>query len=100
MQLHLETDELNFLADLLMEPAGEKPRSPTDDRLLEMVVARDLRFASDELERVAELLVAHEHAMKENLARETNAGPKTELQRNLALLERLLEKVDEACVMI
>jgi hypothetical protein len=43
-----------------MHPAGQKPHSSLDDRLLEMVLARDLRFHSDQLERVAELLVAAE----------------------------------------
>ena len=100
MQLHLETDELNLLANLLMNPAGETPRSPLDERLLEMVLARDLRFDSDELERVAALLGAEEHSLQDALAREANPSGKAEIQKKLALLERALEKVDEACVMI
>ena len=100
MQLHLETDELNLLANLLMNPAGETPHSPLDDRLLEMVLARDLRFDSDELERVAAFLGAEKHSLQSAPAGETNPSRKAEIQKKLALLERALEKVDEACVMI
>jgi hypothetical protein len=64
MQLHLETDELNLLANLLMEPPGETSRARLDERLLEMVLARDLRFDSDELGRMAALLAADEHRHK------------------------------------
>jgi hypothetical protein len=78
MQLHLQTDELNLLANVLMETGGTMPRLRLDEKLLEMVLAHDLRFDSDELERVAALLAAEERAV----------------------LERGLEKVDEACVMI
>jgi hypothetical protein len=100
MLLHLETDELNLLANLLMEPPGETSRVRPDDRLLEMVLARDLRFDSDELERMADLLAADEHRLKDMVAYEPNAGRRAEMQQKLALLERVLEKVDEACVMI
>jgi hypothetical protein len=100
MQLHLETDELNLLANLLMEPASETERSPLDDRLLEMVLARDLRFDSDELERVAAVLATYEHSLKDARDRESNASRKAEMQQRLALLERTLEKVEEIFVMI
>ena len=100
MQLHLEADELNLLADLLMNPAGETPHPTLDDHLLEMVLARDLCFDSDELERVATILAAHERSLKDAVALESNATRKAETQQKLTLLERVLEKVDEACVMI
>jgi hypothetical protein len=100
MQLHLETDELNLLANLLMERDSEAPRSKLDDSLLEMVLARDLRFDSDELERVAARLAAYEHILRDAVAQEPNLARKAERQQRLALLERVLEKVDEACVMI
>jgi len=100
MQLHLETDELDLLANLLMNPVGENPHSPLDDRLLEMVLARDLRFDSDELERVAAVLATYEHSLKDALDRESNASRKAEMQQRLALLERTLERVEEIFVMI
>jgi hypothetical protein len=100
MQLHLETDELNLLANVLMEPGEATPHLAVDDQLLEMVLARDLRFDSDELERVAALLTAEEHGLKESISHEANGARKTEIRHKLTLLERVLEKVDEACVMI
>jgi len=100
MQLHLETDELNLLANLLMNPAGETPHSQLDDRLLEMVLARDLRFDSDELERATALLAAEKHSLRAAVAREANPSRKAEMQQRLALLERTLEKVEEIFVMI
>ena len=100
MQLRLETNELNLLADLLMEPAGETPHSPLDDHLLEMVLARDLGFDSDELERLADLLLAAERRMKDEVQHEANPVRRGELKSPLELLERTLEKIDEACVMI
>jgi hypothetical protein len=100
MQLHLETDKLNFLANLLMEPARETAGSPLDDRLLEMVLARDPRFDSDDLERLTALLVAAKGRMKDDVLHETSPVRRFELKCRLALLEKVLEKVDEACAMI
>ena len=74
MQLHLETDELNLLANILLERVGtisaaqaSSPGSVQSDRsrgqsprffddILDKVLARDLRLDSDELEGVADLL--------------------------------------------
>jgi hypothetical protein len=100
MQLRLETNELNLPADRLMEAAGETSHSPLDNRLLEMVLARDLGFDSDELERLADLLVAAERRMKDEVQHEANPVPRFELKCRRELLERTLEKIDEACVMI
>ena len=100
MQLRLETNELNLLADLLMEPAGETPHSALDNRLLEMVLARDLGFDSDELERLADLLIAAERRGKDEVQHEANPVRRFELKCRLELLERTLEKIDEACAMI
>jgi hypothetical protein len=100
IELRLETDELNFLANVLMNPAARKPHSPLGHCLLEMVLARDLRFDSDELERLADLLVAAERSMKDEVQRETNPVRRFELKCRLELLGRTLEKIDEACMMI
>jgi hypothetical protein len=94
MQFHLETDELKLLADVLLE---QDPRQYNE--LLNKVMARDLRFDSGELEQTAELLAGKKCSLKDEIAQQTNAALKTELQRRLALLERVLERVNEACVM-
>jgi hypothetical protein len=95
MQLHLEADELNLLANLLMLRS-----SPQNAKLLEMVLARDLRFDSDELEQVADLLAGEKLNLKDAVAREADGPRKGKLQTTLALLERVQELVNEACVMI
>jgi hypothetical protein len=100
MQLRLETDELNLLADLLMERMSAAPHGHESyDNLLEMVLARDLRFDSGELEQLADLLAGQKQSLREEVAHQSDAARKSELQRKMALLERVLERVDEACVM-
>lgn len=94
MQFHLETDELNLLANVLLE---QDPRQYSE--LLNKVLARDLRFDSGELEQTADLLAGKKSSLKDEIARQPNAALKMELQQKLALLERVLERVNEACVM-
>ena len=116
MQFHLETDELNLLANVLLErvsatsaqacsPGRIKSDSDSErDRqqyngLLDKVLVRDLRFDAGELEQTAELLAGKKRNLKDEIARQPNAMLKMELQQKLALLERVLERVNEACVM-
>jgi hypothetical protein len=95
MQFHLETDELKLLANVLLE---QDPRQYNE--LLNKVMAHDLRFDSGELEQTAELLAAKKRSLKDEIAQQpTAAALRMELQRKLALLERVLERVNEACVM-
>jgi hypothetical protein len=94
MQFHLETDELKLLANVLLE---QDPRQYSE--LLNKVLARDLRFDSGELEQTAELLAGKKRSLKDEIARQPDGTQKTELERQLALLERVLERVNEACVM-
>jgi len=94
MQFHLEADELNLLANVLLE---QDPRQYNE--LLNKVLAHDLRFDSGELEQTAELLAGKKRSLKDEVARQPDGTLKTELQRQLALLERVQERVNEACVM-
>ncbi len=95
MQFHLEPDELNLLVYVLLE---QDPRQYNE--LLNKVMAHDLRFDSGELEQTAELLAAKKRSLKDEIAQQpTAAALRMELQRKLALLERVLERVNEACVM-
>jgi len=94
MQFHLETDELNVLANVLLE---QDPHQYND--LRNKIMARDLRLDSGELEQAAELLAGRKLSLKAEIARQPDGTLKTELQRKLALLERVLERVNEACVM-
>ena len=94
MQFHLETDELNLLANVLLEQELRQYKE-----LLHKVMVRDLRFDAGELEQTADILAGKKRSLKDEIARQPNAALKTELQRQLALLERVLERVNEACVM-
>jgi len=95
MQLHLDPNELNLLANILMQKCGEPYQG-----LLDMVLARDLRFDADDLETVADLLSAEKHALQANLDQEPDGFLKARMLTSLALLNRLQERVNEACVMI
>ena len=117
MQFHLEIDELNLLANVLMERIGAMPANaasadsiksgtsgvPDPKRyndLLDKVLARDLIFDPDELECVADLLTAKKRSLRDEIARQFSALLKAELQKKLAVLERVQERVDELFVMI
>ncbi|MGA2981764.1 MAG: hypothetical protein ABSD76_19385 [Terriglobales bacterium] len=94
MQFHLEPDELKLLANVLLE---QDPRPYQE--LLNKVLAHDLRLDADELEQAADLLAGKKRSLHDEIDRQPDATLKTELQRQLALLERVLERVNEACVM-
>ena len=94
MQFHLEPDERKLLADVLLEQEVGKY-----NELLNKVLDRDFRFDAEELEQTADLLAGKKRSLKDEIAQQPNATLKTELQRQLALLERVLEGVNEACVM-
>ncbi len=94
MQFHLETDEWKLLADVLLEQDARQY-----GELLNKVLARESRLDSGELEQAADLLADKKRSLKEEIAREPDTALKTEMQRQLALLERVLERVNEACVM-
>jgi hypothetical protein len=94
MQLHLKPDELKLLADLLLE---QDQRKYAD--LLDKVLAQDLRFDADELQESSDLLAAAKARLKSEIAAEDNRAHQDTLQPRLALLERVLERINEACVM-
>jgi hypothetical protein len=99
MQLHLEINELNLLANVLMERNTEGPSNANYDDVLEMVLARNLNFDTDEFEQLAYVLAAGERRLKQEASHRPAGARKIEQEETLALLERLQEKVDEACVM-
>ena len=94
MQFHLESDELKLLAEVLLEQPVRQY-----SEILPKVMDHDLRFDAGELEQTAEILAGKKRSLKDEIARQPNAELKAELQRQLALLERVLERVNEACVM-
>jgi hypothetical protein len=94
MQFHLDADELKFLADILLEQ-----KSRQCGELLNKVLRHDLRLDCTEFEQAAELLAGKMRSLQTTLAQQPEGSVKADLQKQLALLERVLEKVNEACVM-
>jgi hypothetical protein len=94
MQFHLETDELNLFTNVLLE---QDPRPYKE--LLNKVLARDLRLDAGELEQAADLLAGKKRSLRDEIARQPDGPLKMDLQLQLVLLERVLERVNEACVM-
>jgi len=62
-------------------------------------MAHDLRLDAGELEETAELLTQKKRSLRDEIARQPNPELKMELQRQLELLERVLDRVTEACFM-
>jgi hypothetical protein len=117
MQLHLNADELNLLADTLLEQVGmisAQKRSATSvqgnedrdqsirryDDLLDKVLARELQLDSDELDQVADLFREQKCDLDDEIARMQNSAVRLKLQQKLGLVERILERVDEARAML
>ncbi len=117
MQLHLNADELNLLADTLLERVGamsaqrlsaasvqgnadmgQDARCYVD--LLDKVLLRDLRLDSDELEQMADLLSAQKRDLKDEIACLQDSALLLNVQQKLGLLERILLRVEEACAML
>lgn len=113
MQLRLTIDEMNLLADVLLAQIssvadqvcssdGVNPGPKAEQRsqqyrtLLDKVFARDLKFDSDELEMIEDVLRMQRSRTKNAMAPQPSAAASGEL----VVLESALQKVEEACAMI
>jgi hypothetical protein len=94
MQFHLEADELKLLANVLLEQDPVKYNA-----ILTKVMAHDLRLDAGELEDAAVALEAKKVSLKDEISRQPDGARKADLEKKLALLNRVLERVNEACVM-
>lgn len=94
MQFHLEPEERKLLAEILLEQEVGKY-----NELLNKVLDRDFRFNVDELEQTATLIADKKRRLNDEIARQPAADRKAELQQQLALVQQLEERVNEACVM-
>jgi len=101
MQLLFTREELKLLTEILEEQAsaGENSAKPLAYDLLDHVIGHDLRFAFDELEDLQDLLNAYEHAFRQKLSA---AAPEARLalMAKEKLLEKIMDKVTEACAMV
>ena len=112
MQLHLEIDEINLLANILLERicemstqefTGSGGQLPTQlrhgpgrlDNLLDKVLARDLRLNFDELEQVDQLLSARRRRLTKQIAWTDNYTGRPELQRQLKLMDHIIDRVTQ-----
>lgn len=117
MQLQLNTDELNLLADTILERVGAisarkrstpgaqanadtEPGGRCYDDLLNKILMGDLRLDADELEQVADLLGDRKLYLTHEIARLPNSVFLLDLDHKLRLVERILERVNEARAMI
>ncbi len=117
MQLQLDTDELNVLADTLLERAGDicarrrlAPGAQENanieqaercyDDLLKKILMRDLRLDADELEQVADLLDDRKLYFSHEIALQPNSVLSLSLKKKLTLVEHILERINEARAMI
>ena len=106
MQLRFSPEELTLLAEILFQE-GRKLRSQDSlpakrelyAELEDKILAGNLRLGGDELEELSVLLVARKNQLSSEIARADQAAVPPDLQRQRKLLERILERVNEACVM-
>ncbi len=96
MQLLLNADELNLLADTLLEEIRYATQEKLDPRryneVLDKVLTRDLRFDFDELGTMADLLVTEKRRIKSTIGCKLEGQLKLRLDR----LEGTLLKIEEA----
>ena len=94
MQFHLEREELNVLLEAVQEEPG--PAQALLDRLLD----RDLRFAFDELEDLADVLTLHIRTLRNKLPANSQGAAKPQLECKLKALQRALDRVKECQAMV
>ena len=89
MQLLFTREELKMVSEILEAEAARDPQSkPKAYALLDRIIAHDLGFAFDELEDLQDLVSAYAHAHHEQLAVPAQ------------LLEKITDKITEACAMV
>jgi len=70
------------------------------EELLEKIISRQLQFSSDELDELAQVLRDHEQKLRKELSQTPEGESREELKSRAAALERLLDRVVEACAML
>ncbi len=93
MEFRLNGEELNILLEAVQEEPG--PAKELLDRLID----RDLHFAFDELEDLAEALEFHSRRLRGKLAESTGAN-KAQFEHKLKVLEHALDRVKECIAMV
>jgi hypothetical protein len=94
MQFYLTSEELKLLANVLLEQDAKQY-----GEILDKVMAHDLRLDAGELLDSATALETKKQSLRAEIAAQPDAAKKAALESKLALLERVLDRVNEACVM-
>ena len=115
MQLHFSAEELSLLANILLKESrilqsgmeGQAEVDPATRRkarlyaeMVDRVLARDLQLGFDELQELADLLSREKMALQGEIDRSQDPAQKADWQNKMKLLERVLERVNEASVML
>jgi hypothetical protein len=99
MQLHLENNELDALANILLEE-NHRPEILRTGDLLDRVLTRHLQFGFDELDYLLGLVASRRQGLATQLSEVPDGPRKTALQQQVLLLERVSDKLTEACAMV
>lgn len=101
MQLQFTRDELALLAEILERQAATRTDrlKGASYALLDHVIRHDLGLAFDELEDLQDLLMSCKTELLQQVA---SASPqlKTQLELREKLLQKITDKVTEACAMV
>jgi transposase len=98
MQVVFSVEEFRFLVHTLREFSESHPELSAQSKasaLLDKVLAHDFAFSIDELEDLEQILKAYESKAYPELV----DSQSWEKRRNAQLLERVLDRVTEACAM-
>lgn len=93
MQLHFSPDELHLFWEVLLDWA------PGHNDLLQMVLAHDLRFDCEQIDRLGDVLAQARHKMEESV-RTGDTSRREAMSQKLVLLTRMQERVQEASAMV
>ncbi len=103
MQLLLTLDELQVLADVLElqteQPACDPVKLPELEALLDRVIARKLQFCSDELDTLADVIGEGVRQIRARMASVEDLALKRSLESKRDILQRIADKITEACAM-
>ncbi len=100
MQLIFTREEQQILAEVLEELSlkGEEPIKTKSYALLDRVIARDFGMAADELEDLQDILAAYKKTMRQRVA--TAQTGDAALRQKQQIVEKIMDKVTEACMMV
>ena len=88
-----QTNDVDLKRLLNSEEAAEED-------LLDKIIGRQLRFSSDELDELADVLRKHDQQLRKTMSETLEEAKKQELKNRSVALERLLDRVVEACAML